>query len=94
MDDRTPQLRCERPHTRWVVPLISGHQRPAAPGDFRPRKKYGQGQETLPTAAGPAPGTYHQGATNKVTGGDSGQATAYGAGDLDAQPGILALAGV
>ena len=28
---------CERPHTLRAVPLICGHQRPAAVGDFRPR---------------------------------------------------------
>ena len=32
-----PHPRYERPHTRWVVPLISGHQCPAAAGDNTPR---------------------------------------------------------
>ena len=27
---------CERPHTQRAVPLINGHQRPAAAGDSRP----------------------------------------------------------
>ena len=36
VDDRSRTHACERPLTRWAVPLISGHQRPAAAGDFRP----------------------------------------------------------
>ena len=36
MDDRSRTHVCVRPHTRWVVPLISGHQRPAAAGDNTP----------------------------------------------------------
>ena len=32
-----PRLRKTSTVLRWVVPLISGHQRPAAAGDFRPR---------------------------------------------------------
>ena len=32
-----PHLRKTSTALRWVVPLISGHQRPAAAGDFRPR---------------------------------------------------------
>ena len=32
-----PTLRKTSSALRWVVPLISGHQRPAAAGDFRPR---------------------------------------------------------
>ena len=36
MDNRSRTHACERPHTRWVVPLISGHQRPAAAGDNTP----------------------------------------------------------
>ena len=37
VDDRFRTHACERSHTRWVVPLISGHQRPAAAGDNTPR---------------------------------------------------------
>ena len=37
VDDRSRTHACERSHTRWVVPLISGHQRPAAAGDNTPR---------------------------------------------------------
>ena len=36
MDDRSRTHACERPHPQRAVPLISGHQRPAAAGDFRP----------------------------------------------------------
>ena len=36
VDDRPRTHACERPHTQRAVPLISGHQRPAAAGDFRP----------------------------------------------------------
>ena len=56
---------CERPHTQRVVPLISSHQRPAAAGDFRPRIIRRQGQDIMPTAAGPAP---DYPGPNKVTG--------------------------
>ena len=39
---------CERPLALCggSFPLISGHQRPAATGDSRPRIIYGQGQDT------------------------------------------------
>jgi len=50
-----PHPRYERPHTQRAVPLISGHQRPAAAGDNTPRIIYGQGQDIMPTAIGPAP---------------------------------------
>ena len=49
-------------------PPISSHQRPATTGDFHPGSSKDRGKTPAPTAAGPAPGTYHQGATNKVTG--------------------------
>ena len=55
VDDRSRTHVCVRPHTLRAVPLISGHQRPAAAGDFRPRIIYGQGQDIMPTATGPAP---------------------------------------
>ena len=52
---------------RWIVPLISGHQRPAAAGDFRPpRIICGQGQDTRAHSSWPSPGP--PGTTNKVTG--------------------------
>ena len=66
VDDRFRTHACERPHTRWVVPLISGHQRPAAAGDFRPRIIYGQGQDTRAHSNWPGPGPPRT--TNKVTG--------------------------
>ena len=40
-----PRLRKTSAVLRWVVPLISGHQRSAASGDFRPRIIYGQEQD-------------------------------------------------
>ena len=43
VDDQSRTHACERPHTQRAVPLISGHQRPAAAGDFRPRIIYGTG---------------------------------------------------
>jgi len=46
VDGRPRTHVCVRPHTLRAVPLISGHQRPAAAGDFRPRIIYGQGQDT------------------------------------------------
>ena len=68
VDDRFRTHACERPHTRWVVPLISGHQRPAAAGDFRPRIIYGQGQDTRAHSNWPGPRHLPLGTTNKVTG--------------------------
>ena len=69
MDDRSRTHVCVRPHTRWVVPLISGHQRPAAAGDSRPRIIYGQGQDTRAHSNRPSPGPPRT--TNKVTGDPS-----------------------
>ena len=66
VDDRSRTHACERPHTLRAVPLISGHQRPAAAGDFRPRIIYGQGQDTRAHSSWPSPGP--PGTTNKVTG--------------------------
>ena len=64
--DRPRTHACERPHPQRAVPLISGHQRPAAAGDFRPRIIYGQGQDTR--AHSNWPGPRPPGTTNKVTG--------------------------
>ena len=47
VDDRFRTHACERPHTRWVVPLISAHQRPAAAGDNTPRIIYGQARSVV-----------------------------------------------
>ena len=66
VDDRSRTHACERPHTLRAVPLISGHQRPAAAGDFRPRIIYGQGQDTRAHSNWPGPGPPRT--TNKVTG--------------------------
>ena len=66
VDDRFRTHACERPHTRWVVPLISAHQRPAAAGDNTPRIIYGQGQDTRAHSNWPGPGPPRT--TNKVTG--------------------------
>ena len=65
VDDRSRTHACERPHTRWAVPLTSGHQRPAAAGDFRPGI-YGQGQDIRVHSSRPSPRP--PGTTNKVTG--------------------------
>ena len=76
VDDRFRTHACERPHTRWVVPLISGHQRPAAAGDNTPRIIRRQGQDTRAHSNWPGPRRLPPGATNKVTG------TLFGAGLL------------
>ena len=60
VDDRSRTHVCVRPHTQRAVPLISGHQRPAAAGDNTPRIICGQGQDIMPTAAGPALSASHQ----------------------------------
>lgn len=70
VDDRTPHPHLRKTSTvlRRVVPLISGHQRPAAAGDFRPRIIYGQGQDTRAHSNWPGPRHLPPGTTNKVTG--------------------------
>ena len=65
VDDRSRTHACERPLTRWAVLLISGHQRPAAAGDFRPGI-YGQGQDIRVHSSRPSPRPPRT--TNKVTG--------------------------
>ena len=67
VDDRFRTHACERPHTRWVVPLISGHQRPAAAGDFRPPDHLRTGARHHAHSNWPGPGPPRT--TNKVTGG-------------------------
>ena len=55
---RTPHPRLRKTSTgsRWVAPLISSHQRPAAAGDSRPRIINTDRDKTpAPTATGPAP---------------------------------------
>ena len=59
---------CERPHTQRAVPLISGHQRPAAAGHNTPRIIYGQGQDNRAHSSWPSPRHLPPGTTNKVTG--------------------------
>jgi len=67
VDDRSRTDACERPHTQRVVPLIGGHQRPAAAGDFRPPPIiYGQAQDNRAHSSWPGPGPPRT--TNKVTG--------------------------
>jgi len=53
---RTPHPRLRKTSTgsRWVAPLISSHQRPAAAGDFHPPgSSKDRGKTPAPTAAGP-----------------------------------------
>jgi len=69
VDDRSRTHVCVRPHTQRAVPLISGHQRPAAAGDNTPRIIRRQGQDTRAHSSWPSPGP--PGTTNKVTGGCS-----------------------
>ena len=66
VDDRSRTHACVRPHTQRAVPLISGHQRPAATGDSCPRIIYGQGQDTRAHSSRPSPGPPRT--TNKETG--------------------------
>ena len=79
MDDRSRTHACGRPHTQWVVPLISGHRRPAAAGDSRPSDHLRTGARHHTRSGWPSPGP--PGTTNKVTGspgsGRSGTGPAY-----------------
>ena len=60
-----PRLRKTSAVMRWVVPVFSSHQRPAAAGNFHPGI-YGQGQDIRVHSSRPSPRP--PGTTNKVTG--------------------------
>ncbi|KAA8737378.1 hypothetical protein F4W10_12315, partial [Actinomyces johnsonii] len=63
---QVPHPRYERPHTLRAVPLISGHQRPAAAGDNTPPDHLRTGARHHAHSSWPSPGP--PGTTNKVTG--------------------------
>ncbi|WP_220101877.1 hypothetical protein, partial [Actinomyces sp. Z3] len=68
------------------VPLISDHHPPATMGDNTPRIIKRQGQDIMPTAAGPATGTPSPATTNKVTGVDALETVLVARGAAAEQP--------